>query len=67
MLESEWKIFRLYSFLSPNSDGIKFSEKGIEQLASVFTSWDFTSSLPQMFFKIGGLKNLAIFTGKHLC
>ena len=22
---------------------------------------------PQMFFKIGVLKNVAIFTGKHLC
>ena len=27
----------------------------------------FKSSLSQMFFKIGVLKNFAIFTGKHLC
>ena len=27
----------------------------------------YRSSLSQMFFKVGSLKNFAIFTGKHLC
>ena len=29
--------------------------------------WSYWSSCSQMFFKIGILKNFAIFTGKHLC
>ena len=28
---------------------------------------DFRSSRSEMFFKIGVLRNFAIFTGKHLC
>ena len=30
-------------------------------------SWNFKSSRSQMFFKIGALKNFAMFTGKRLC
>ena len=32
-----------------------------------FLGKDFRSSCSQMFFKIGALKNFAVFTGKHLC
>ena len=37
------------------------------QKFSVFYQNPFKSSRAQMFFKIGALKNSAVFTGKHLC
>ena len=33
----------------------------------IWETWKARSSRPQMFFKIGVLKNVAIFTGKNLC
>ena len=42
------------------------------KIASLKTSWSeksdkYRSSRSQMFFKIAGIKDFAIFTGKHLC
>ena len=43
-------------FSSKEYSKISFKPRGV-----------FRSSRSQMFFKIGVLKNLAIFTGKHMC
>ena len=42
------------------------------KIASLKTSWSeksdkYRSSRSQMFFKIAGIKDFAVFTGKHLC
>ena len=47
---------------------ILFSCKSLVKITlKVFTSTLIRSSCLQIFFKIGGLENFAIFTGKHLC
>ena len=44
-----------------------FHLKSNARLVEYSCSGIYRSSRSQMFFKIGVLKNLAIFTGKHLC
>ena len=44
-----------------------FSCEHLLPQVSFFTHFDFRSSGLQMFFKIGILKDFAVFTGKHLC
>ena len=51
----------------PDLYGFEFSIEGAERKRRTEDSSHIRSSGPQMFFKLGVLKNFANFTGKHLC
>ena len=67
--ESKFSIERNFSYKSSNKNkkgkrickGLKISVMGVISTSSI------KSSRSQMFFKVGVLKNFAIFTGKHMC